>query len=127
MKLAAISSNCSGCRVCAVVCALHNQKEVNPSKAALVVLGEFPAPGKYKVNLCDQCGACGEVCPVDAIYNEDGIYLINDSECSGCMNCIDACPQGVMINHKEKDVPIKCTNCGECVSICPRDAIIFQE
>ncbi len=127
MKLVAIEDNCSGCRVCQVVCSLENFGEVNPSKAALGIKGLFPAPGKYEIELCDQCGKCAEACPTDAIYLEDGVYLINDEECIGCMSCVEACPKGVMYEHKSSEVPIKCTLCGECVKACPRDALILTD
>ena len=57
MHLVAVKpEECTGCRVCELVCALHNQRENNPSKSALRVKGRFPAPGHYDLRLCDQCG-----------------------------------------------------------------------
>lgn len=106
-----------------MVCALENFREVNPSKAALRIEGRFPAPGDYRIHLCDQCGQCAEACPEDAIYLENGVYLINDDECTGCMICVEECPGGVLFEHKTMAMPIKCTLCGECVSACPRDAL----
>ena len=125
--LKALESNCSGCRVCRVVCALHNYKEVNPSKAAIIIEGCFPAPGKYKVHVCDQCGECADVCPTNAIILKDQAYIINSSECIGCLCCVDACSKGVMVKHPTTDVPIKCNNCGECVSVCPREVLSFDK
>ncbi|MDW7650526.1 MAG: 4Fe-4S dicluster domain-containing protein [Bacillota bacterium] len=122
-----MESNCSGCRICQTVCALRNQKETNPSKAALVIEGCFPAPGKYKVHVCNQCGECAQVCPVDAIVKKNGAYIIDHDACIQCMSCIEACPRGVMVQHPNTDVPIKCNNCGECVSICPREVLCFEK
>lgn len=127
MNLKYIESKCSGCRTCQLICALKNFQQNNPSKAALRIEGQFPAPGKYVVHLCNQCGACAEVCPVDAISLENGAYLIHDEICIGCMNCVEACPKGVMMKHKDLEAPFKCINCGECVEICPRDAIAFEK
>ncbi|SKC39584.1 4Fe-4S binding protein [Maledivibacter halophilus] len=127
MKLKVDASTCSGCGACKLVCALKNFKDINPCKAALNVKGFFPSPGKYNVEVCNQCGACAEACPVDAIYLEDGVYLINEDECINCMNCVEACPTGVMMTHKDVDVPFKCTNCGECVSLCPRGVLSFEK
>lgn len=126
MVLRAIHEYCSGCGVCRMVCALENFREMNPSKAALRIEGRFPAPGAYRIYLCDQCGQCAEVCPVEAIHLENGVYVIHEDECTGCMACVEECPQGVMIEHKDSETPIKCTACGECVKLCPREALVLE-
>ena len=40
---------------------------------------------------CISCGACADVCPVGAISEGDGKYVIND-DCISCGACADACP-----------------------------------
>ena len=125
MELKAIHSNCSGCGTCRLACAIENFKEVNPAKAALRIKGRFPAPGDYQIHLCDQCGVCAEVCPVEAIQLENEAYSIDPNECTGCMICVEECPHDVLFEHKTMEVPIKCTLCGECVRACPRDAILL--
>jgi Fe-S-cluster-containing hydrogenase component 2 len=127
VRLVAISDNCSGCRVCKMVCAMSNFREVNPAKSALKIEGHFPDPGKYQIKICTQCGKCAEVCPTNAINPENGIYLINEDECVGCMACVEACPEGVMFEHKNYNKPIKCTLCGDCAEICPREALVLQK
>jgi NADH:ubiquinone oxidoreductase subunit F (NADH-binding)/NADH:ubiquinone oxidoreductase subunit E/NAD-dependent dihydropyrimidine dehydrogenase PreA subunit len=47
--------------------------------------------------LCDGCGSCVEVCPVDAIVGREGETHSVDLE--------------------------RCTHCGECLSSCPTDAV----
>jgi ferredoxin len=79
------------------------------------------------MKFCDQCGACAEVCPVEAIEESDGIYLIDAETCVGCLACIEACPKNVMMKHPGSEVPIKCTACGECAEVCPRDAIVKKQ
>ena len=127
MQLRAIHENCSGCSTCRLACAIENFKEVNPAKAALRIKGRFPAPGDYRIHLCDQCGVCAEVCPVEAIQLKSGAYIIDADECTGCMICVEECPHDVLFEHKTMEVPIKCTLCGECARTCPRDAILLVE
>ena len=125
MELRAKHENCSGCSTCRLACAIENFQEVNPSKAALRIKGRFPAPGDYRIHLCDQCGVCAEVCPVEAIQLENGVHIIDADECTGCMICVEECPHDVMFEHKNMKVPIKCTLCGECARTCPRNAIVL--
>lgn len=128
MELRAIHEKCSGCGVCKLACALENYREVNPSKALLRIEGRFPAPGDYRVHLCDQCGECAEVCPVEAISrDEDGIYRIDEEICTECGTCVDACPYHVIMVGKDSDVPSKCILCGACALACPRGAIQLVE
>jgi aldehyde:ferredoxin oxidoreductase len=123
MVLKALHANCSGCGVCRLVCSLENFREVNPAMAALGIEGRFPAPGDYRINLCDQCGQCAEACPADAIQLKDNVYLIDVEECTGCMECVQSCPLAVIYTHPAVPVPIKCSLCGACVAACPRGAL----
>jgi len=124
MELRAINGNCSGCCTCRLACALENHREVNPGLAVLRIEGRFPAPGNYRIHLCDQCGACAEICPVEAINeDENGVYQIDEDICNSCMLCMDACPYSVIVENQRTSMPIKCTMCGACVEVCPRDAI----
>lgn len=40
---------------------------------------------------CTGCGACVEVCPVDAIKLQNGNAVVGD-ECVECGACINECP-----------------------------------
>ena len=123
MKLQAISKECSGCGTCKLICSLINFKVAAPSMSFLNIEGRFPAPGDYIIHTCTQCGACAEVCPVEAITLKDGVYVIDPEDCIGCGECIEQCPENVMILLGENQVAAKCISCGECVDICPRDAL----
>ncbi len=41
---------------------------------------------------CISCGACAENCPVDAISEGDGIYVIDAEACIECGVCAETCP-----------------------------------
>ena len=125
MELRAIHENCSGCSTCRLACAVENFQEVNPSRSLLRIEGRFPGPGDYRIHLCDQCGECADNCPEDAIYLENGIFLVDPEACTGCLTCVDVCPRDVMFEQKDSDVPVKCILCGECARTCPREAIVF--
>ena len=127
MKLKVFHENCSGCNTCRLVCAIENFQEVNPSRALLHIEARFPAPGDYHIHLCDQCGVCAENCPEDAIHLVNGIYHIDSDACTCCLACVEVCPQGVMFEQKDIDVPAKCDLCGECAQACPRNAIVMVE
>lgn len=122
--LTANHEDCSGCCTCRLACALENHREVNPALAALRIEGRFPAPGDYRVHLCDQCGACADACPVAAIRaDEKGVYRIDEDVCTGCMLCAEACPYQVIVVTPDTALAFKCNLCGACVAACPRDAL----
>ncbi|HOA33162.1 MAG: 4Fe-4S binding protein [Clostridiales bacterium] len=47
----------------------------------------------YKISEeCISCGACVDSCPVDAISEGDGIYVIDPETCIDCGACAGVCP-----------------------------------
>jgi formate hydrogenlyase subunit 6/NADH:ubiquinone oxidoreductase subunit I len=41
---------------------------------------------------CISCGVCADTCPVDAISEGDGVYVIDADDCIDCGQCVDPCP-----------------------------------
>jgi len=41
---------------------------------------------------CIACGACVDVCPVEAITEGDPYYIIDPELCTDCGACVDECP-----------------------------------
>ena len=41
---------------------------------------------------CIACGACEAECPVEAISEGDGIYVIDADACIDCGACAGSCP-----------------------------------
>jgi NAD-dependent dihydropyrimidine dehydrogenase PreA subunit len=46
--------------------------------------------------LCGGCGACVDVCPVEAIQLVDQRAMIVDALCTQCDDCADVCPNGAI-------------------------------
>ena len=42
---------------------------------------------------CISCGSCEGECPVSAISEGDGKFVINADECLSCGACAGVCPQ----------------------------------
>ncbi|MCD6441426.1 MAG: 4Fe-4S binding protein [Candidatus Marinimicrobia bacterium] len=47
---------------------------------------------KINKNICDLCGTCISVCPVDCIELSETELSINESICIDCMACVKICP-----------------------------------
>jgi anaerobic carbon-monoxide dehydrogenase iron sulfur subunit len=127
-KLAVIPEQCSGCRICELVCSIKHFGVNNPKKSAIRVLTTYPHPVVRMPIVCCQCkkAACASVCPVDALSYKDGVVELDESACISCYKCVGACPFGSMYAHEDCDVPIKCDMCEgkpECVTNCPKGAI----
>ncbi len=45
---------------------------------------------------CIACGACADTCPVGAIFEGDGKYVVNADECIDCGACEESCPTGAI-------------------------------
>ncbi|MGQ9627841.1 MAG: 4Fe-4S dicluster domain-containing protein [Anaerolineae bacterium] len=127
MYLRADSSKCSGCRACLLACSLAKFGENNPKKARLAIEAHLPEPGIYEVRTCTQCGVCYDVCPVEAIHqNDEGAYYIDMNECTACMICVEECPERVIFVHKDYPAPFKCDLCGECVNYCGMNVLWIE-
>ncbi len=43
---------------------------------------------------CISCGACQAACPVNAISEGDGQFVIDEELCIDCGACAETCPVG---------------------------------
>ena len=46
---------------------------------------------------CVMCGACADACPVEAISEGDGKYVIDADVCAECGTCVAECPNEAIV------------------------------
>lgn len=90
---------------------------------------------------CIGIGSCVEKCEFNAMRAENGKIIVDKEKCTGCMACMNACPQS-LISMIPKDatnfIPCSskayeamtlrtcghgCIGCGECEDVCPQGAV----
>ena len=55
-------------------------------------------------NMCDFCGACVSVCPVDAMELKEAQLSIDPEVCTDCELCVWICPIGVLEKVSAQEV-----------------------
>ena len=62
--------------------------------------------------------------PAGAPY---GAVVVNKQKCTMCLACVGACPEGALLDAKDKPqlrfIERNCVQCGLCEKTCPEDAI----
>lgn len=138
MYLSIDPNRCTGCLACQVYCSLSHEGEVNVGLARITLLRARDQAG-YLVLACVPCEAksCLEAClEPGAIYvDEIGAVTINEALCTGCSQCVGACPIGGITFHRligrgkhGKAVALKCDLCGGdpwCARVCSSQAIVL--
>ena len=122
---------CTGCGRCTLACSALKEGVFLPTRSRIHFVN-FPRHGLSVPNICFHCEepACAEACPVDSISrNETGAVVVDRDTCTGCGQCMEACPYG-MVWLDDEDLAYKCDLCGgdpECVKVCQPNAIIYAE
>ena len=128
---------CIGCRSCELACALENDGQMAAGRSRIAVISfvesrVYGLPYHFPTT-CRQCAdaPCLSVCPENAIVNDledGGIVRVVTETCTGCGQCVRACPFGAIQIDPASRKAYKCELCGRdpaCVCICPTDAITF--
>ena len=156
---------CVGCHACVTACKGWNTENYGAPLADADAYGaepvgsflnrvhsfevqpdEGPAQLFHFPKSCLHCAdaPCVTVCPTGASYKrvEDGIVLVNESDCIGCGLCAWACPYGAREMDPSEKVMKKCTLCVDriynenlpeedrepaCVRTCPVGARHFGD
>ncbi|HUW32168.1 MAG TPA: 4Fe-4S binding protein [Planctomycetota bacterium] len=51
---------------------------------------------KIDTEACTGCGACSDICPMEAITIENGVAAVDEDACEGCGVCARECPNGAI-------------------------------
>lgn len=125
---------CMGCHACEVACKQEHRLGVGPRLVRVIENAPDYAPV-----YCHHCAnaPCLASCPVDAIHKSaQGIVLIDEDACIGCMECMEACPFGAMQFDDNREVAAKCDLCIDrlqkdqqpaCSTVCATQCIIWGE
>jgi ferredoxin len=70
------------------------EQQVIVSQPINVKVSQYP---KVDVELCVGCGACVDICPVNAIVMNDDKAFINEDICRNCQKCVRVCPVGAIL------------------------------
>jgi len=130
-------TQCVGCRTCEIVCSLGHDGQCQP---ALSRIHTDYDPTKTLAKLavmadvCRQCNMadCYLACAYDALIldKKTGARIIDPTKCTGCGECMAACPWDMIVENKAKSTFSKCDLCGgdpQCVKYCPADALTFVD
>ena len=117
---------CTGCRECEVVCSLYHFGECNPERSAIRVTRKEKDGLVLSLPLvCQQCeqAPCLEACATGALSRESvrGTIVVDRESCSGCGDCVEACPAGCIFVDNVSLVVICCDLCSgqpQCVDLC---------
>jgi anaerobic dimethyl sulfoxide reductase subunit B (iron-sulfur subunit) len=131
---------CVLCRACEVACkAVHNiEPGIKWMRVVDIWGGVYPNVTRAFLALaCMHCRkpACVEACPTGAISKrvEDGIVVVDRDKCngcSGCRDCLSACPYGVP-QFDDNGIMQMCDFCTginiepACAVSCPTEALKF--
>lgn len=131
-ELVVNESRCTGCRLCELICSAVKVGEFKPTSSRIKIISDSRI-GISSPRVCLQCEEawCQDVCADNAIKRNPitGAITISEEKCSGCRQCIDACPYGCIEFDDWAGIAIKCDLCDgdpRCVEVCYSKAIEYK-
>jgi len=122
---------CTGCNRCAYACSAVKEGVFRPSRSR-VHINNYSLQGYSVPSICFQCSnaPCQKACSFEAISrNADDVVVVDVDKCTGCGDCVAACPYGV-IELGDNLIAYKCDTCDgdpACVKECQPGALVFLE
>ncbi|MDH3379856.1 MAG: 4Fe-4S dicluster domain-containing protein [Gammaproteobacteria bacterium] len=132
---------CTGCRACEAACKLENRltEGIFRNRVYWIAPKYEGERFEFVVSVCQQCSrpACLRVCGAAAISKcaDTGVVEIDDDRCTGCQECVQACPYGAISFDHRRHKAEKCDLCADrrasnrggpaCAAACPGRAIKF--
>ncbi len=134
---------CTGCRACEAACKLENRltEGIFRNRVYWVAPADETERFEFIVSVCQQCArpACLRACGAGAISKcrDTGVVQIRSDSCTGCQECVQACPYGAISFDFRRHKAEKCDLCADrratnrgdpaCAEACPGRAIKFGE
>ena len=125
-------ARCTACMACELTCSFVKEQVFTLAFSRIKVVQVY----ELGVNVPIACLHCEEApcipsCPSEAIVQagEWGPLRIIAELCSGCGECVEACPYGAVHVPCEREVAALCDLCGgrpACVSSCLYGALRFE-
>jgi len=142
LKLLFNPTRCIGCFACEVACKQEHALErgirwIRVERKETLENDKKPIL-HFNLKGCEHCDdpPCLPVCPSEAIIRRpDGIVLIDREQCTGCEQCIEACPFGAIVYDPDHEIASKCDLCLDrlehnldpnCVTYCQGEAILLS-
>ncbi len=86
---------------------------------------------EFRISLSDCPNACSRPQIVDIGIIGAVLPGAGTKECTRCMACVDACPDGAICLDEIKECPVidpdLCLSCGKCITACPTGTIEESE
>jgi anaerobic selenocysteine-containing dehydrogenase/Fe-S-cluster-containing dehydrogenase component len=130
---------CIGCKSCEVACKMEHGLGPGENRNRVLWISDPARPSLDFLTLaCQHCErpACLRACTVTpkAIEKDPitGVVRINETSCTGCGECVVACPYGAMGYDATDHHAVKCDLCVDrraagrttaCANVCPGKAI----